>query len=376
MGDQTIPYGRHLVEQDDIAAVVDVLRGDWLTTGPAVDAFEDALSNLTGRHPVVAVNSGTAALHAAYAAAGVAPGTNIVTTPMTFAATATAALHLGAEVRFADVHDGTLLIDPDAVAAAVSDRTRVIAAVDYAGQPADMERLRVIAEDVGAVLIEDAAHSIGGRYRDRPVGDSADMTTFSFHPVKTVTTGEGGAVVVRDTRMLEAVRRFRNHGLVRNPADLIAPDEGGWHQEVQSLGLNYRMPDILAALGRSQLGKLQRFVNRRSRLVERYQAALEELPDVRLIEVRPDVDAAWHLFPIRILGGRRRTIFDKLRSRGIAVQVHYLPVYRHPLFAGSRHSPCPVAESAYEELISLPLFAGLSDEEQERVIREVHSLLG
>lgn len=369
-GQEPIPYGRQWIDEADIAAVVEVLRGDWLTTGPAVDAFEAGLSEVSGGHPVVAVNSGTAALHAAYAAAGVGPGTNIITTPLTFAATATAALHLGAEVRFADIDDRTLLIDPEAVEALVDGSTRVIAPVDYAGQPADMTRLRAIADRAGAFLVEDASHSIGARYYGRPVGDLADLTTFSFHPVKTITTGEGGAVVVREPGLVDAVRKFRNHGLTKDPRELRMYDEGPWHQEVQTLGLNYRMPDILAALGLSQLAKLQQFIARRTALVERYRSALANVPGIRLVSVTAGADPAWHLFPIRVSEGRRREVFEALREGGILTQVHYLPVYRHPVFKDrfSEDPTCPVAEQAYVQLLSLPLHPGLTYQAQDRIL--------
>lgn len=370
-----IPYGRQHIDEDDIAAVVGVLRGDWLTTGPAVEAFEQALSEVSGGHPVVSVNSGTAALHCAYAAAGVGPGTNIVTTPLTFAATATAAMHLGAEVRFADIDDSTLLIDPERVAEQVTPETQAIVAVDYAGQPADMDSLRSIADDVGAVLIEDAAHSIGAKYKGRPVGDLADLTTYSFHPVKTITTGEGGAVVARDPRFLNAVRRFRNHGLTKEPTALRMPDEGPWHQEVQSLGLNYRMPDVLAALGASQLRKLTEFVARRAELVGRYRVLLSDVEGIRFLEVDEDADPAWHLFPVRVLGGVRRKVFEALRARGVLAQVHYLPVHLHPGLQPRHTVACPVAESAYEELLSLPLYPDLTNSQQDLVVAELFAVL-
>lgn len=373
----TLPYGRHEIDDDDVAAVVEALRSDWLTTGPAVERFEQALSGITGGSPVVAVNSGTAALHSAYAAIGIGPGDEIVTTPLTFAATATAALHVGGTVRFADVDDDTLNVSPEAVSQLITDRTKAIVAVDFAGQPAHLDALADLASSNGAVLVEDAAHAIGGRYRGRAIGDIADVTTFSFHPVKTITTAEGGAVVVRNQRFLDGIRRFRSHGLVRDPDLLRHPDEGAWHQEVQELGLNYRMPDVLAALGASQITKLDRFVARRTELVDRYRAALSAVPGVRLLGIRPDVDPAWHLFPVRILSGRRREVFDRLRTSGIGVQVHYLPVHLHPAFADRGYRPglCPVAESAYEELLSLPLFPSLTDAEQDRVIHELVTAL-
>jgi UDP-4-amino-4,6-dideoxy-N-acetyl-beta-L-altrosamine transaminase len=372
-----LPYGRQTIDETDIEAVGAALRSGWLTTGPWIERFEAALSQVTGGHPVVAVNSGTAALHAAYSAAGVGPDTNIVTTPLTFAATATAALHLGAEVRFADVDAATLLIDPDRVAELVDDRTAVLAPVDFAGQPADLVALNAIAESVGAAVVEDAAHSLGASLDGRPVGDLADLTTLSFHPVKTITTGEGGAVIVRDQTRLGAVRAFRNHGIIRDVTRLVSTDEGPWHQEVQSLGLNYRMPDPLAALGTSQLAKLTRFVARRLELVARYRELLDGDPDVVFVEQRPTVRPAWHLAVVRVPAERRRSIVEGMREAGIGVQVHYLPVYRHPWFRqhGFANTNCPAAEAAYRELLSLPLYPLLTEADQERVVAELHRLL-
>jgi dTDP-4-amino-4,6-dideoxygalactose transaminase len=370
MPESSIPYARHSVDDADRTAVAEVLEGEWLTTGPAVREFEDALSEVAGGVPCVAVSSGTAALHSAYAACGLGPGDEVITTPLTFAATATAALHLGAGVRFADIDGLTLNIDPQAVARACSERTKVIVAVDFAGQPARLDELRRVADDVGAVLIEDAAHSLGASFQHRPVGAVADLTTFSFHPVKAITTGEGGAIAVGRPDLLESVRRFRDHGLVRERDRQQLSNEGAWHQEVQQLGLNYRMPDILAALGRSQLGKLEKFVERRAGLVRRYRDALGEVAGLTLVEEAPDVRPAWHLFVVRIQQGRRREVYDHLRASGIGVQVHYLPVYWHPIFeaAGYGRGLCPVAEAAYEEILSLPLFVGLTESMQDRVI--------
>lgn len=367
-----IPYGRQSVDDDDVAAVAAALRSDWLTTGPAVDEFEQALSRSVGA-PAVAVSSGTAALHCAYHAARVGPGTAVITSPLTFVATAAAAIHLGASVRFCDVTDDTLNLDPDAVKAAVSDHTRVVSAVDFAGHPAELEPLRDIAHAGDALLVEDASHSIGATYHGMPVGSVADLTTFSFHPVKTITTGEGGAVSSPQPALLARAERFRNHGLVRAAEDLRTPDEGGWHQEVHELGLNYRMPDVLAALGTSQLARLPRFVARRAELVARYCELLSEVDGIRLPGRRDDVEPAWHLFAIRIADGRRRAVYDTMRAAGIGVQVHYLPVHRHPVFAdaGYRAGMCPVAEQAYDELLSLPLFPDLTYGQQDRVVDEL-----
>lgn len=376
MTDEFIPYGRQSISEEDVAAVVEVLRGDWLTTGPAVDTFEQALSERCGGHPVVAVNSGTAALHAAYVAAGVGPDSEIITTPLTFAATATAALHLGADVVFADVDEGTLLLDSEKAASAVTDRTRAIVPVDYAGQPCDMDAFRALGDETGIALIEDAAHSIGSTYRDRPMGDLADMTTFSFHPVKTVTTAEGGAVVSRDHRYEETLRRFRNHGLVRDPERQRDP-QGDWHQEIHRIGLNYRLPDVLAALGTSQLSRLDWFVRRRAELATEYRVRLEGVDGVAPIDVRDDCHPAWHLFPVRISGNRRKQVFDHMHGAGIGVQVHYLPVHLHPVLIdrGYKLGDFPVAEAAYDELLSLPLHPDLSRTQQDRVIEELKKAL-
>ena len=270
---------------------------------------------------------------------------------------------------FADIDD-TLTLDPAAAAAACGPDTKAITVVDYAGQPGDLDELTKVAGQNGAYLVEDASHSLGASYKGRRVGSLASITTFSFHPVKTITTAEGGAVASCDAIWLRAAARFRNHGLVRELDQLHQADEGPWHQEVQALGLNYRLPDVLAALGISQLKKLDRFVRRRAELVGRYRAALTDVDGVSFPSVREDVIPAWHLCPIRIGDGRRAEIFTKMRSAGIGVQVHYLPVYRHPLFAeaGYRAGQCPKAELAYSELMSLPLFPALSEAEQDRVI--------
>lgn len=373
----TLPYGRQDVTEADAEAVKAALLSGWLTTGPAVEQFERVLSEAIGGTPVAAVSSGTAALHAAYAAAGLGPGAELITSPLTFAATATAALHLGATVKFVDVSPRTLTIDPDAAIAAVGPATRVITAVDYAGQPADLDPLLSYARDIDVRIVEDAAHSIGASYKGRPVGTVADLTTFSFHPVKTVTTAEGGAVAALDVRLLDAVRSFRNHGLVRDGDRMRHPDAGGWHQEVQSLGLNYRLPDVLAALGTSQLRRLSSYVESRARIVDRYRELLVDVPGVEALPTAPYATPAWHLFVVRIADGRRRAVYDHLRRTGIGAQVHYLPVHLHPLFEdlGYRPGMCPNAEQAYEELLSLPLFPSLREDEIGRVVEELRAAL-
>ncbi len=373
----TLPYGRQSISEDDIAAVVEVLRGDWLTTGPAVAAFEEAVGNLAGGHRAVSTTSGTAALHVAYAAAGIGPGDEVVTTPMTFIATASTASILGAKVVFADVEEDTGLIDPAEVDALVGDWTRVIAAVDYAGHPADYDALQRIADRVGALTLGDAAHSVGGTYNGRPVGDLADMTAFSFFPTKNLTTGEGGAAVFKDPALGQKAHEFHFIGLVRDPDRFQITGEGPWHQEVQEFGLNYRLTDVGCALGLSQLKRLPAFKRRRAEITARYNEAFGALDGVRTPVQRDNVDPVWHLYPIRILDGRREGVFNRLRADGIGVQVNYIPAYWHPVYAnaGYRRGMCPKAEAFYAEELSLPLFPDLTDIQVDKVIDAVAKAL-
>jgi UDP-4-amino-4,6-dideoxy-N-acetyl-beta-L-altrosamine transaminase len=372
-----IPYGRQSINDDDIEAVAAVLRGDWLTTGPAVKAFETAVGELAGGHLAVSCTSGTAALHIAYAALEVGPGDEVVTTPMTFVATASCATMLGAKIVFADVEEDTALIDPAAVAAAVTERTKVVAAVDYAGHPCDYDALQPLADAVGARTLDDAAHSVGGTYRGRPVGDLADVTTLSFFPTKNLTTAEGGAVIARDDRTALRAAEFHNIGLMRDPARFRITGEGPWHQEVHEFGLNYRLTDVQAALGLSQLRRLAGFKKRRTEITARYNEAFAGVDGLRTPPQRADVDPAWHLYPVRVLGGRRREVFEKLRASGIWVQVNYIPVYWHPVYAdlGYQRGLCPNAERFYSEEISLPMFPDLTDGDVDRVIETLIGLV-
>lgn len=371
-----IPYGRQSITDEDVAAVAEALRSDWLTTGPRVSEFEHSITNHTGV-PAVAVTSGTAALHVAYAAAQIGPGDEVVTTPMTFVATAATAALLGATVVFADICDDTACLDPDAVAAAITSRTKVVAGVDFAGHPMDVEKLAEVAHGSGALLLEDAAHSIGSTSHGRPVGSLADLTTFSFFPTKNMTTAEGGSVCAADSDLLARARLFKNHGLVRERALMRDPDEGGWHQEVHTFGLNYRLPDVLCALGISQLSRLEMFKERRREIFRRYFEGLSDVAGLRLPQARDGVDPMWHLYPVRVLGGRRREVYDALHSRGIAVQVNYLPAHLHPVFTdlGYRRGQFPVAERFYAEELSLPMYPGLTVADQDRVIDALRMIL-
>ncbi len=371
-----IPYGRHDIDAADVEAVEAVLKGDWLTTGPAVAEFEAAISAICGA-PAVAVSSGTAALHVAYAAAGIGPGDEVITPPLTFVATQATAALLGADIVFADVSSDTGCLDVGAAAAAVTPRTRAITAVDYAGHPADMDALRALCDERGLLLIEDAAHSIGTVFRGRPVGTLADLTTLSFFPTKNVTTGEGGAVLARDPALLDRARRFARQGLVRDPSEFRITTEGPWHQEVHEFGLNYRLPDLLAALGTSQLRRLASFKARRGEIKSRYDEAFVTLPGVRVPFAEADVDPMWHLYPLRVPEDRRTEAFVSLRDAGIGVQVNYIPAYWHPAFDSSRYPRglCPRAEEYYRREISLPMHTRLSDTEVDQVIDAVLSAL-
>jgi len=297
---------------------------------------------------------------------------------MTFVATASTAAMLGAAVVFADVAEDTANLDPAAVEAAVTPGTRAIAAVDYAGHPADYDELRKIADSASATLIADAAHAIGSSYHGRPVGSLADLTTFSFFPTKNLTTGEGGAVAATDPSLLARARTFRTVGIVRDPQRLRYPDEGGWHQEIHEFGLNYRLPDVLCALGSSQLRRLADFKSRRAYLSARYDELLAGVPGLRLPVQRAGVEPMRHLYPVRIQDGRRREVYDRMRAAGIGVQVNYIPVYWHPVFEdlGYRRGMCPVAEAFYAEELSLPLFADLTDADQDRVVEALRTILG
>ncbi|MDO8307688.1 MAG: aminotransferase class I/II-fold pyridoxal phosphate-dependent enzyme [Actinomycetota bacterium] len=360
-----IPYGHHDIDEGDVAAVSAVLRGEWLTTGPVLEQFETDLRGFTGGTPVVAVSSGTAALHVAYAAAGVGRGDEVITPPMTFIATQATAVALGATIVFADVCPDTANIDPRAVEAAISSRTKAIVAVDYAGHPADMDALRAIADRHGLILIEDAAHSLGSTYKGRPVGSLADITAFSFFPTKNITTAEGGAVAVRDPATLQRAREFARQGLVRDVSRHRITGEGPWHQEVHAFGLNYRLPDVLAALGSSQLTRLAAFKARRADVKASHDAAFADRSDLDIPVQRPDVDPMWHLYPLRVPADLRRAVFERLRAAGVGVQVNYLPAYWHPAFAdlGFPRGLCPVAEAFYGREISLPMSTTLTDEQ-------------
>ena len=361
-----IPYGRHSINAEDIDAVVQALKSEWLTTGPLVEEFEAVLESTVGA-PCVTVSSGTAALHCAYAAIELQPADEVITPPITFIATQATAALFGAKIVFADVQSDTANIDPQAAESAITSRTKAIVAVDYAGHPAELDELKTIAEKHKIFLIEDASHSIGSTYRGHKVGSIADITTFSFFPTKNLTTAEGGAVSSIHPDLLLKAKRFSRQGLVRNSEEFMLRDEGPWHQEVHEFGLNYRLPDVLCALGISQVKRLDLFKNIRSQLFERYKTLLGGLDEVILPTSRNYVDPSWHLYPIQVAAAHRKHIFESLRKSGIGVQVNYIPAHWHPVFKNRNYKTgnFPKAETFYKKQISLPMHVSLTALEQD-----------
>lgn len=371
-----IPYGKQWVDQDDIESVVEVLQSDWLTTGPKVAEFEQAVASAVGTAAAVAVNSGTAALHAMMFALGVGPGDEVIVPALTFAATANAAVFQGARPVFVDVLSESLLIDPAAVEAAITPRTRAIVAVDYAGQPCDYAALDDVARRHGIPLLADACHSLGATYRGKPVGGLAAMTAFSFHPVKPITTCEGGMITLDDPELARRMKQFRNHGI---PTDARQREgQGTWYYEMQTLGFNYRISDLQCALGLSQLRKLAPWVARRREIARRYDDAFAANPGIRPLRVADDVAHAYHLYVVRIPGSDRGDVFRQLRASGVGVNVHYVPVHLHPFYRerfGTAPGLCPRAEAAYEEILSIPMFPRMTDGQVDEVIGRLQEIV-
>jgi perosamine synthetase len=373
-----IPYGKQLVEQDDIQAVIEVLRSDWLTTGPKVTEFEKLVAEYVGARYAVAVSSGTAALHCAMYAAGVGPGDEVIAPPMTFAATTNAVIYQGGIPVFADVDPDTLLLDPVKVEEKISNRTKAIIAVDYTGHPCNYDALKRIADRHGIFIVADACHSLGAEYKGKKVGSLADITVFSFHPVKHITTGEGGMVVTNDTALANHIRQFRNHGI---DSDYRQRErQGSWFYQMADLGYNYRLSDLQCALGITQLKKLPAFLKHRREIAEYYDRYLLEMKAIRPLTVSSVVTHAYHLYVVRIdfklLGKQRETLFQQLREKEIGVNVHYIPVHLHPYYRrkfGTGRGLCPIAEAAYEEIISLPIFPALDDKQMNQCIEALFS---
>ena len=376
---KALPYGKQSVDDDDVQAVVDVLRSDWLTTGPKVDEFERAVAGTVGAKYGVAVSSGTAALHAAMRAAGVGPGDEVIVPAITFAASANAAVFEGATPVFADVLPDTLLVDPQDVERKITPRTKAIVPVDYAGQPCDYDVLGPLAARAGARLVADGCHALGARMGDRFVGSMADLTAFSFHPVKHITTGEGGMVVTDDPDLAGIARRFRNHGISTEFRERA--ERGTWSYDMVELGYNYRISDLQCALGLSQLQKLSGWVARRQEIAQAYDDAFSRVSGVTPLTKPSRVQHAYHLYVVRVsaLVADRQVVFSALREAQIGVNVHYLPVYLHSFYRerfGTGPGLCPVAEEAYEEILSLPMFPEMTDGDVGRVVETLSQAVG
>jgi len=370
-----LPYGHQQLDEADIEAVVQVLRGAWLTTGPKVAEFEHGFADFVSAKEAAAVSSGTAALHSAMYAIGIGPGDEVIVPAMTFAATANCVVFQGGTPIFADVDPDTLLLDPDQVEAKITSHTKAIIAVDYAGQPCDYEALWAVADRNGLALVSDACHALGSGYKGKPVGSLADLSTFSLHPVKHITTGEGGVVTTDDPDLAHRMRIFRNHGITSDHRQ--REEQGSWLYEMVDLGYNYRLTDFQCALGMSQLRKLPLWVARRQEIARRYAVAFAEMPAVEPLRVRDHVVHAYHLYVVLVdlkqLDVTRGQIFAALRAENIGVNVHYMPVYWHPYYRklGYARGLCPVAEAIYERLISLPMFHSMTDQDIEDVIEAV-----
>jgi perosamine synthetase len=376
-----IPYGRQSIDEDDIRAVADVLRSDWLTTGPKVEEFERAMADFVGAKEAVAVSSGTAALHAAMYALGISPGDEVIVPAMTFAATANCVVFQGGTPVFVDVAPDTLLIDPEQVKGKITPRTRAVIAVDYTGHPADYDALESIASEHGVALVADACHALGASYKNRPVGTLADISTFSFHPVKHITTAEGGMITTDDSTLAQKMRTFRNHGITSDHHSREAL--GSWFYEMVALGYNYRLTDLQCALGISQLKKLSGWVNRRQAIARLYNEAFSKQILVRPLAVKDNISNSYHLYVIKIdftkLPVDRTTVFAKLRTEGIGVNVHYIPVHLHPYYQkkyGTGPGLCPAAEAAYEQILSLPMHPGLTDQDIDTVCNILQNVIG
>lgn len=370
-----IPYGRQTIEDDDIDAVIEVLKSDYLTTGPKIAEFEKSVADYVGAKYAVAISNGTSALHAACFAAGIGPGDEVITTPITFAASSNCVLYCGGTPVFADIDPKTYNIDPDDIRKKITDKTKAIIAVHLAGQPCDMDEIHKIAKENNLIVIEDGAHALGSVYKGKKVGSLSDMTTFSFHPVKPITTGEGGMIVTDNEEFYKKMVLFRSHGITRDEA-MMTRNDGPWFYQQFDLGFNYRITDIQCALGCSQMKKLDRFLAKRKEIVLRYNEAFADCENIVTPYQLPETESGWHLYIVQVKNCDRKQIFEALRDKGIGVNVHYIPVYMHPYYQehGYKDVHCKNAEEVYSHIISLPLYPGLTEEQQRYVIDTLKSL--
>ncbi len=377
MRSKFIPYGHQWIDDEDIASVVEVLKGDWITQGPKVDEFERRVAEYCGAQYAVAVSNGTAAMHAACSVAGISSGDEAITTPITFAATANAVVYCGGKPVFADIREDTLTIDPGEIRMRLSPKTKAILPVDFAGHPADLEAIRAIAGEGRLVVIEDACHALGAEYKDRKIGNLSEMTVFSFHPVKHITTGEGGMVVTDSREFYEKLRIFRHHGIVKDKLD-----EGPWYYEICNPGHNFRVTDFQCALGISQLKKLDRFVERRREIAAMYNQAFAEIEEIITPVEENHVKAVYHIYIIQLrtemLKAGRKEIFEALRAENIGVNVHYMPVHLHPFYRnrfGYNKGDYPKTERYYNRAITLPIFPKMTNDDVTDVIEAVKKVI-
>ena len=371
-----IPYARQSIDSKDIKAVTDVLKSDYITQGPKVYEFEKRIAQYCGARYAVSLNSGTSALHAACFASGIKAGDEVITSPISFAASSNCILYCGGMPVFADVLEDTVTVSPAMIKSCITGKTKAIIPVDFAGHPAELEDIKTIASKHGLIVIEDAAHALGAKYKGKKVGSCkySDMTVLSFHAVKHITTGEGGIVLTNRKDFYDKLLMFRSHGITKDKAFLINKNKASWFYEMQMLGFNYRITDIQCALGLSQMNKLDHFIKRRREIAGFYKKEFDEVREIGCLNEKKYAMSSWHIFPIRVRKNRD-VIFNKLRSKGIGVNVHYIPIYLHPYYKrlGYKKTLCPAAEKYYEETITLPLYPKMSDSEVRRVIRITRS---
>jgi UDP-4-amino-4,6-dideoxy-N-acetyl-beta-L-altrosamine transaminase len=377
-----LPYGHQWIDNYDIKAVTDVLKSDWITQGPKVSEFEKLIADYCNAKYAVAFSSGTAALHATSFAVGISNGDEVITTPITFAADGNCVLFQKGNVKFADIKDGTYNIDPNKIKDKITRRTKAILPVDYAGQPCDLDEIKNIAERHDIAVIEDAAHAIGAEYKGKKVGGLADITIFSFHPVKNITTGEGGMALTNNENYYGKLKMFRTHGIVKENKKMRR-NEGEWYYEMQSLGYNYRLTDFQCALGISQFKKLEKFVERRRDIANKYNEAFSEITEIKIPYEKRNVKSTYHLYVIQLNLERfkvdRKAIFDALRAENIGVHVHYIPLHLQPYYQekfGYKHGDFPIAEEYYKRAITLPLFPKMNDGDINDVIDAVKKVIG
>lgn len=379
--DKFLPYGHQWIDDKDIESVIEVLKSDWITQGPKIKEFEEAVAEFVGTKYAVALSSGTSALHAACFVAGITLGDEVITTPITFTASSNCILYLGGKPVFSDIKKDTYNIDTEEIKKKITNKTKAIIPVDFAGQPADLDEIHEIAKEHNLIVVEDASHALGAEYKGKKVGSLSDLTVFSFHPVKHITTGEGGIVTTNNKGFHEKILMFRTHGITKSKAKLIR-NEGPWYYEMQELGYNYRITDFQCALGLSQLKKIDKFIKRRREIVKRYDEAFKNIEEIILPYEKPEVKSAWHIYVIRLkldkLKTTRKEIFEALRAENIGVHVHYIPVYYHPYCQklGYQKGLCPKAERYYEEAITLPLFPKMNNRDVEDVANAVKKVVG